>query len=268
MDNTVELIRAEHRYRWQAIKMQAKLDRGLEAFVRINATDWHPTDDETVRDKYNREVAKIITAAHKGQGMPAVIKLVAAVDRGREPFDELRTAAEKRMETLAKDLPAAPWVAGVRGVGMLGFATIVAVAGDLSNYPNPAKLWKRLGFAPYQGLAGSTWKRETWRPRALTSEEWIANPFSGSRYALMHQIAIWLVNAQWTAAGKDPEGAGKPKGPYGEVYAKRREHTAREHPDWTKGHGRMDGVRIAMKAFLKDLHLAWRERAEVREAAE
>ena len=264
----IDQIKAEHRYRRQAMKFQQKLDRALESFVRINATGWTWDADEKAREKYNREVAAIISAARKGSGDGAIVGMVEAVDLGRQPFDEMRAAAEKRMERMAEDLPAAPWIAGVHGAGMLGFATIVAEAGDLSNYPNPAKLWKRLGFAPYDGLAGSSWKRDAWRPRALTKEEWIANPFSGQRYALIHQIALWLVNQQWIGAKKAGTDEGKPNGPYGAVYAARRAHTAVTHPDWSKGHSRMDGLRVAMKAFLKDLHREWHARADVREAAE
>jgi hypothetical protein len=163
------------------------------------------------------------------------------------------------MEKLTDQLPVAEWIKGVRGAGQLGLATIVAEAGDLANYPNPAKLWKRLGFAPYDGHAGSSWKRQTWRPRTLTAEEWIANPFSGERYALMHQIAVWLVNAQWIGKAKTESGEGEPNGPYGEIYSARRKHTMQTHPDWSDGHRRMDALRVTMKAFLKDLHVEWRE---------
>jgi hypothetical protein len=91
----------------------------------------------------------------------------------------------------------------------------------------------------------------------LTAEEWIANPFSGERYALMSQIATWLVNAQWIAAGKSDDGEGKANGPYGQVYADRRKFTQETHPDWTDGHRRKDALRIAMKAFLRDLWAEW-----------
>src|SRR4029434_9391043 len=173
----------------------------------------------------------------------------------------MRDAVEKNMTALAEQLPIMAWVKSVRGAGALGLATIIAEAGDLGNYTNPAKLWSRLGFAPYDGAAGSTWKRKKWRTRVLTAEEWTEHPFSGERYALMHQIALWLVNAQWIGAAKSDTGEGKPNGPYGVAYADRRAHTAKAHPDWTKQHSRMDGLRVAMKAFLKDLLLEWRRGA-------
>jgi hypothetical protein len=266
----IDDIKAHHRDRRYALKIQSKIDRALESFVRINATDWHYDASEKEREEFNKEVRKIIAEARKGEGEARIIGLVQKTDRGREPFDSVREAAESEMEKLAKTLPVADWIKSVHGAGLLGLATIVGEAGDLSLYPNPAKLWKRLGFAPYDGLAGSSWKRDTWRPRALTKDEWIANPFSGERYALMHQIAVWLVNAQWIAAKKTDDGVGKPKGPYGEIYGKRRAHTAKIHPEWTKQHGRMDGLRVTMKAFLKDLLLEWHRVAalEQQEAAE
>ena len=259
--SVIDDIKTEHRFRRQALKQQQKMDRALESFIRINATDWTPDADDKARDKFNREVKKIIDAARDGAGDQRIVELVLTVEKGREPFDALRSGCEKRMEELAETLPAAEWIKTIRGAGMLGFATIVAEAGDLSNYPNPAKLWKRLGFAPYDGLAGSSWKRESWRPRKLTAEEWTDNPFSGERYALIHQIAVWLINAQWIGAAKSETGEGKPNGPYGQIYFDRRAFTATTHPDWTKQHSRMDGLRVAMKSFLKDLNLEWRARA-------
>src|SRR5262245_2420385 len=63
------------------------------------------------------------------------------VQHSGRPADRVRNAAESQMEKLARGLPAAGWVKSVRGAGLLGLATIVAEAGDLSNFPNPAKLW-------------------------------------------------------------------------------------------------------------------------------
>ena len=257
MNNVVEAIKGHHRRRRYAMKVQQKIDRALESFIRINATKWTYDASEADREKFNREVAKIIASARKGDGDKLIVELVQKTDRGREPFDAIRKAAESAMEKLTEHLPVAEWIKGVRGAGALGLATIVAEAGDLANYPNPAKLWKRLGFAPYDGHAGSSWKRQTWRPRTLTAEEWIANPFSGERYALMHQIIVWLVNAQWIGKAKTESGEGEPNGPYGEIYAARRKHTMQTHPDWTDGHRRMDALRVTMKAFLKDLHVEW-----------
>jgi hypothetical protein len=254
--DTIALIRRHHRRRRFAMKIQQKLDRALESFIRINATDWHPDLDEKERAKINREVQALIKRIREGEESE-FSDFVKTSDAARKPADEMRHISEREMEKLAKDLPVHPWIESVHGAGALGLATIVAEAGDLANYSNVAKLISRLGFAPYDGLAGSTWKRETWRPRALTKEEWIAHPFSGQRYALMIQIAEWLVNAQWIGKKKTGTGEGAPDGSFGQVYADRRARTKTTHPDWTDGHARADGLRITMKEFLKQLWLQW-----------
>jgi len=256
LNETVALIRGLHRQRRFAMKVQQKLDRSLESFIRINATEWNPNADDADREKANRHVREIIMSIRDGTPHDLADEVHMA-DAARYPADTRRAAAEKAMEKAAKELPVFRWIESIRGAGALGLATIVAEAGDLANYPNPAKLWKRLGFAPFDGYAGSTWKRATWRPRTLTAEEWIANPFSGERYALMSQIATWLVNAQWIAGDKKAGEEGRPNGPYGEVYAVRRKQTLASHSDWTDGHRRKDALRIAMKAFLRDLWAEW-----------
>jgi len=254
--DTIDLIRGLHRQRRFALKVQQKLDRSLESFLRINATSWNPNADEIDREKANREVKDLIKKIRGGEAH-AFAAAVHTCDRAREPADEMRAVNERAMEKAAKELPIYSWIEAIRGAGALGVATIVAEAGDLANYATPCKLWKRLGFAPYDGHAGSTWKRSTWRPRTLTADEWIDNPFSGERYALMAQIATWLVNAQWIGAAKVGNGEGKPNGHYGEIYARRRAQTKVSHPEWTPGHRRSDALRITMKAFLKDLWSEW-----------
>jgi hypothetical protein len=266
ISDTVNLIRGLHRQRRFAMKVQQKLDRSLESFLRINATAWNPNAEDADREKANREVKELIKRIRAGEPHEFTTAVMTC-DRARQPADEMRAANEKAMEKIAKELFIYPFVEAIRGAGALGLATIVAEAGDLSNYATPAKLWKRLGFAPFDGYAGSTWKRASWRPRALTAEEWIENPFSGERYALMAQIVTWLVNAQWIGAAKAGNGEGKPNGHYGEIYAKRREATKKSHADWTPGHRRSDALRITMKAFLKDLWIEWNRLAIERKDA-
>src|SRR4029077_5193473 len=109
------------------------------------ATKWSPDMPEAEREKINREVKDIIKQARAGV-QSDLSDIVLVSDRARAPTDEMRDASEKVMEKLAMQLPIYPWIESVRGAGALGLATIIAEAGDLSNYPNPAKVWKRLGF--------------------------------------------------------------------------------------------------------------------------
>src|SRR5262245_16161698 len=257
-------IKPDHSRVRDAMKVQQKLDLALESYIRINRTDWSPDLPEKEREAENKKALAIIAKARKGDDSDKeVAYLVGYTDLAREPFDQLREENEKAMEKLAKQLPVYDWLKDVRGAGALGLATIVAEAGALHNYANPQKLWKRLGYAPYDGYAGSTWKRETWRPRTLTKEEWIENPFSGQRYALTAQIAQWLWVHQWIGKAKAGNEEGLPNGKYGEVYAARRKRTEETHPDWTPGHRQSDALRVTMKEFLLDLWCAWNDRKRV-----
>jgi transposase len=180
--DTITFIRGLHRQRRFAMKVQQTLDRRLESLIRTNATDWNPNAGEAERERANREVRELLKRIRGGEPHELADE-VHLCDAARAPADAKRSETEKEMEKAAKTLPVYAWIESIRGAGALGLATIIAEAGDLSNYATPPKLWKRLGFAPYDGHAGSTWKRDSWRPRALTADKWVANPFSGERYA-------------------------------------------------------------------------------------
>lgn len=259
---TVAIIRLHHRRRRFAMKTQQKLDRSLESYIRCNYTAWSPDLPKEEAAKCNARVSAILKAARDPESTDAdaliVRKMVFALDKSREPWDEQRKIEEKLMIGYVNASDVAEWLEGVKGAGALGVATIIGEAGDLSNYPTEGHLWSRLGFAPFEGHAGSTWRRETWRPRALSSAEWVEHPFACERYAMMYVIADSLSKAQVESAEKSGTTFGRGKGVYGEAYVKRREHTAITHPDWTKMHARNDALRIMMKKFLRDLWREWR----------
>lgn len=257
-DEIIEQIKTNHRFRRYWMKAKAKLDRQLEAFVRIEYTKWPAAESEAERKKEAAVARSLIKDAKAGDGTLDLLMMVQTTMAARAPANTEKLDREKTMKKLATALPVKAWIKSVYGADFLGLATIVAEAGgSLDRFPNVAKLWSRLGYAPYDGHAGSTWKRDTWRPRALTKEEWTEHPFSGERYGMMRSIADSLFRAQWIGAKNDPDGEGKPDGPYGEIYAKRRAHTAVTHPDWTKGHSHSDALRIMFKCFLADLWEEW-----------
>jgi len=256
MEEIINQIRALHRRRRFALKTQQKVTLSLESYIRRNATEWRPDLGEAERAKIRAKVRSIIKAARNSEEHE-LYRIIHVSDAAYAPSAALRYEDERDMERLAKKLPVWPWVESIPGAGPLGLATIVAECGNLSNYATVSKVWKRLGYAPYDGLAGSTWKRPSWRTRTLTADEWIAHPFSGEKYALMHQIASWLWVKQWIGKAKSPTGVGMPNGTYGNVYATRRARTTITHPDWSDGHLHADALRITMKSFLKDLWVEW-----------
>ncbi len=254
LEDVIAELRAHHRFRRFAMAGQMRNDRSLEAFVR-GQLGFDAGQSEAERKRLSDAARKEIEKARSGEDtLLAIIQATAASDQSRLPYDNLRSERERAMRALAKQLPVWPWVESVKGFGDLGLATIVAEAAAvraplaLSNYPKPDSLWSRLGYAPYRGHAGSTWKRPSWCDgEKLTSQEWIEHPFAGHRYALIHQVGLWLVNGQAKDGGR-----------YRDKYLERRARTAAAHPEWTKMHSHMDGIRIATKQLLCDLWWAWK----------
>jgi hypothetical protein len=182
---------------------------------------------------------------------PVATPIITMSFYARQAADSLRKQVERDMERRAASLPVEAWRAGVKGLGRLGLAIIVAEAGrDLTAYPTVAKLWKRLGLAVIDGE----------RQRRKTDPELAAlHGYVPRRRAEMWTLADSMLRHQWNAGTDDAAGA--PAGPYGAVYARRRAHTAETHPDWTKAHARDDARRVMFKAVIADLWGAWHGRA-------
>lgn len=287
IETTCAIIRSDHRAARFAMKARMKVEQSFSSYVLVNQTHWSPNDDDNLQAEQRKRRDALIAAAKKcvtikrkpgtplvqdfiiekpaDEAVRAIVDLCAGTMVSVQPFIAMQAERERKMEKLVKQLPIAAWIDTVPGVSCGGVAQIIGECGNLSNYATERKLWKRLGFAPYDGLAMSSWKRETWRPRTLSSAEWIDNPFKGERYAIMAQIAQWLWVKQWTGAAKTEDGQGAPNGTYGQVYFDRRQATALSHEDWTKGHSHADALRVMMKRFLADLWQEWRSKDHVAE---
>lgn len=86
----------------------------------------------------------------------------------RIPLREQRAGLEKLIKKEVRNLPAYEWVKNVKGFGEMSFGTIIGETGDLANYSNPAKVWKRMGLAvidgarqgnPGKGASAEDWER-------------------------------------------------------------------------------------------------------------
>lgn len=138
-----------------------------------------------------KEAAVIYNAALGKAIHPEAQTALAAmlpIFQARAVIEPLRDAIERELCQLVKKLPVAPWIRGVRGVALLSLAAIVGEGGDLNNYPNPAKLWKRFGLAPYKGKACSTWRMKG----GLTSAEW-ADQENGPKYRPRRRSVHFLI---------------------------------------------------------------------------
>lgn len=232
------------------IKAINRQDNALGALAR-RAMGWRYDMPETEREKMNGRAASLVSALLKGKAVKAddaeaasaLAADVAAAQAAREPMIAQRAAIEKEMKRLAKTLPAAAWQAETRGFGEMGLAVIIGEAGDLSNYAGPAKLWRRLGLAPYQGHAGKTWRVPQWRERALSAEEWSEYGYSAQRLAQVYGV---VTEPLIKACG-------------GTVYRDVYDHAKASFADRARSpaHAHAHAMRVMTKALILDLWRVW-----------
>lgn len=152
--------------------------------------------------------------------------------QARDGIEVARLQVEKRLLALAKELPVAAWIEGVRGVGLLSLAGIVGEAGDIGAYGNPAKLWKRMGLAVIGGE----------RQRKKEGDAGILHGYNPARRSLMWTIGDCIIRAG---------------GPLKELYNQRKEYEAPRVA--TKMHAHNRAKRYIEKRLLRDLWRAWRD---------
>lgn len=237
-----------------------KQTNALKALVR-RSLGWRYDDEETGREKVNARAARIVSAGLSGKPQKpedeqisnALSIDLAVLSAALEPCTNARHDIELEMKRIVRTLPIYAWAKEVKGLGELGLAVIIAEAGDLSKYPKKGHLWKRLGLAPFEGKAYSTWRREG----GLNAEEWTEAGYSPRRRAEIYAVISEPLFRQQSVCA----------GPYKAIYLARRERTAINHPDWTKLHSHMDGLRVMTKYLLRDLWREWNGRtdAKVRE---
>jgi hypothetical protein len=118
----------------------------------------------------------------------------------RDTLDEFVVDVEREMIKIARQLPVYAWVKTVKGFGEKNLACLVAETGDLSNYANPSKVWKRMGLAVIRGE----------RQRKTTDADLaIEMGYSPERRAIVFVLGDCLIKGQ----GRD-----KDAGPYRKAY--------------------------------------------------
>lgn len=233
-----------------------KQTNAIKALVR-RGLNWRYDEDEGEREKVNKRASRIVAAALSGKDQKAedaeifstLVYDLAVVAAAIEPCTKARHEIEMEMKRTVRKLPIYDWAKGVKGFGELGLAVIVAEAGDLAGYPKKGHLWKRLGLAPHDGKAYSTWRMKG----GLTADDWVEAGYSPRRRAEIYSVISEPLFRQQSVV----------QGPYRAVYDRRRELTAGTHEDWTKIHSHMDGLRIMTKCLLRDLWREWKHRQDI-----
>ena len=289
-------IRELQRQRCAFQKSRIMIDNRLVA--NVATTDgYHAGMEQEERLERFADARKVINGVRgerggETDGCIALAPLIRAVSMSFDEFLAIEKNIEKNMEKLAKQLPIAPWMqlTDQRGFGWLSLAIIVGEAGNLSDYDNPGKLWKRMGCAPIESKGhmrmGSTWRQRKKSNGGLSAAEWEKEGYCPRRRSVMFVISESLMKGNGArTANPDTERLALPAGPYTLRYnAKKGEAIDRNDPEWTpecktcngsgetkagspckkcSGRGYMvmrphlHGMLLAGKLLLKNLWIEW-----------
>ena len=238
-------IRELHVRREQAVRMRMRLDNACRAFAR-RLLGFQTMLPEAQREGIRKRAEALVNGLMKG-GNPATEServvsnlrpMVDATKLARMPFDGIDKACAAKMATLAEQLPGAEFVASVRGFGLAGFAQIVGEAGELSNYANPAKLWKRMGLAVFDGKA---------QRKSTDAELAVIMGYSPRRRSISWRIGDCLIKGN--------------KGEYYQLYVDRKAMELEKLPADAKGrklHAHRRAQRYIEKRLMRNLWRAWR----------
>lgn len=195
------------------------------------------------------EADKLYTAMSKGaeDGQAMVAKdWTEPFIQARSILEGNRKQVEKDMAKVAKTLPVAEWVDGIKGFGVGSLAAVIGEAGDLSNYPTHSHLWKRLGLAVIDGG----------RQRLVPGADALVHGYSPSRRSVVWNIGQCVFKSQSQRVDKETGEVKIEAGEYRKVYDARKEYEMDRVE--TKGHAHNRATRYMEKKLMRDLWKAWR----------
>lgn len=231
----IDDIKAASQHRKTLVRARTNLTLQIKAKARdIARAQIHETGEITFSKTLVATSAEDIAAAEAAY--PA---LKAALDILKPPI----AALEREIKKLVRGLPVWDWAAGVRGIGEISVGTIVAEAGDLSNYRNEAAIWKRFGLGLVVDAEGKTVRQR----RSTDAQLAQLMGYSPHRRAVMHTIGEVMI---------------KLGGAYAEFYREQKTKIAERHPELTKMHIHRRAMRKMEKKFLSDFYHAWQLCAE------
>lgn len=203
---------------------------------------------EKERRKKFREADQLIQQIARKEVNHSFESFVHVTLIGINAFLKLERDLEKHMEDWAAKLPVASWVEQREqlGFGLFSLAKIIGETGDLSNYSNPGKVWRRLGCAPWS-FDGKTLMGATWRggkEGKLPASEWEAFGYSPRRRSIAYLIGDGIVKQNGN-------------GPYRKRYNEEKSRAHQQHPKWSDQRCHRHAMLLATKMLLKRLWEQW-----------
>lgn len=204
MDVIKEISNLQRR-RTRLMKTRNMNSNRLEAVVASDL-GYHSGMKESDRKKLFTEARKVIKGVEDDKTDYHYADVVQAHLQAIACFERPMADVTKSMEDLAQQLPVADWVRQPeqKGFKWLFLAIVIGETGDLANYANPAKVWRRMGCAPFtfdgKTQMGATWKSGKYGK--LTSEAWSEFGYSPRRRSIAYQIGANFMMQNFTKNGK------------------------------------------------------------------
>lgn len=214
------------------MRAAVRLQLQIKAHER-SAKKWHALEEDLLIEMFTQGVTP-----HLEEALEVLLhgRRSDAGTRGRGG----KGYFEKAIERAAQQLPIWPWAEKIRGLGPKGVGLMIGEIGDPGAYANPAKLWKRMGLAVFDGQA----------QRRVKGEGGILQGFSPQRRALMHVIGDALIKQNTRPDGTD--------GLYRQLYVSRKALEVVKAPDLALIVHHKRALRYMEKRLLVHLWQAWR----------
>jgi hypothetical protein len=246
-------ISTVHRERMFMMDQRKRCELALGSYLR-RSEGWTKDKPEAER----KEIAARVSAMQNGGIDPGRHAEIIDVSRkGSAAFSTKEDQETWKLEYLAKKLPVwEGWAKDVKGFGARSLGVIVGEAGDLSNYADHSKLWKRMGLAVMRGI------RQGGLMKTASKDDWIDHGYNAVRRAHMFVIGDCLVKAS---------------GDYRNIYLARKEYERERAAKsglivlpsaripksdrdnyMSDGHIHKRAQRYMEKRLLRDLWKAWR----------
>lgn len=237
-------IRDVQRQRSIVIKSRNMQANRLRAIV-AGTLGYHTGLSEKERKALMEKANAIIDGVLDGTVSHSYEEIIKGTYEGINKLEELKQKYDKDLTTMAKRLPVASWVdrPEQRGFGLCFLGIVIGECGNLSDYANPGKLWRRLGCAPWS-YDGRTLMGATWRAEGLPAKQWESFGYSPRRRSIAYLIGEGIVKQN---------GAG----PYRSRYDQAKAAAVESHHDWKPLRCHRHAMLLATKLLLKNLWLEW-----------
>lgn len=245
LPHVIAEIREQHRQRVDLHRAEKSLTLQIKAICRRLCDG-------------DKKEADVLYKAMLGKGEHSLATTALEINvpfiEARSVIEGSRKLKEKRLDTLAKQLPIADWVAEIRGIAMGSLAAVIGEAGNLSDYATVSRLWKRMGLAVIDGK----------RQRKVSGDAAIEQGYAPQRRAVVWNIGDCIIKAQSERVDKDTGEVLREAGQYRLIYDARKSYEHERDPEMSKGHAHNRAKRFMEKRFLRDLWREWRAKGQVK----